>query len=458
MHSFMTSGSHSASRRRIDARARLAVVAALTLGSRSGLTQAPALADRSAQGTAVATGPLAQLAAARATAPANWKCLPAPSLRAGHRVDALVCDAHFVATSIRVAAMSGQLTGASTLCALRVAEGVERAVAYAAAGDSLGARAAEVTTCEGRLLVRDSLTYAPDVLLRACPGLVWSWADRGGADCRPGAAATSARTNGSDAGAAAPARPGDPTRQRARDGALARLARATAFYGEGAYDKAERAALDVARDAERDVAQMGPGGGDVAGYAFATAGAAAALQGRYDEGVERLRKGLSLAPTNGWAATQLAQTLLVLGRNAEAADAARDAVALDGTSFVAHRTLGIALARLGRTEPALAEFSFAIGLAPRDVGSRIERARALNAIGRHTDAADAARDALALRADDAFAFEELGRALAGAGDRAGAVEALKRAVALEPGAHSARERLDSLTRVPAAAAAPSAKP
>ncbi len=375
----------------------------------------------------------------RITQPPNWKCGVDDVLRAYHAIDGLVCDTHFTTAAIRAAVQEHAINGASETCALSVAANLERSLAATMGGDTAAARKSEVTQCEGKTFTRDSLSYDDRVLMRLCPGVIWSWTNRGTSRCtglRLGMDTTASQP-------ASPARalvPGEGARSpvraiRKQQSESARLAAsALDAYAGRDYEKAERQS--------RAALALDSTNAD----AFAALGAATDVLGRYRDAADLLRRAVVLRPDFVWARQQLSTALFDDHRYDDAAEAARGAIAISGESGVSYLMLGQALLKLGRSADALDALGAAARLSPRNATVHAILAEALNGAHRFADAERSAHDAIAVRDRFARPWVALGVALEGEGKAADAVVAYRRALELADWDAFVRERLRALDR------------
>jgi serine/threonine-protein kinase len=81
------------------------------------------------------------------------------------------------------------------------------------------------------------------------------------------------------------------------------------------------------------------------------------VQGRYEEGLEAVRRAAALDPLSPYVSTEFGSALLEAGRYTDAADQLRKAIALDLTRPRPYNLLGRALYLQGRTAEALKEFA-----------------------------------------------------------------------------------------------------
>lgn len=369
-----------------------------------------------AAGAQTPNGARPTLPVVRTTAAPVWRCAIDDALRPRHARDAAICDADFTAATLRASVATGRLTGLETSCALALAANVERSVGLIAIGDTAAARAAQATPCGARVVSRDSVTSDAASLAEECPGMVWSWAARGGRCLTlPIAPDNGMRITRP---AASPVRP--------------LSARARRDFAAGRY----RRAIDDARAA----AAADP----LDDLAHAVAGGAQLLLGYPEYAVEELRLSLRSRPGDSWARERLADALLRSGRDSAAVAAADSALVVDGASPYAWRILGLARARLGQLDSAVAALGIASRLAPDDAAPHLALAQIFNSVHRWSDAEREARVAIEHRDDDHGRLL-LATALAGEGDTAQARRELGRALQLAPWSHDARAMLDSLT-------------
>ncbi|MDQ6831636.1 MAG: tetratricopeptide repeat protein [Gemmatimonadota bacterium] len=375
----------------------------------------------------------------RVTQPPNWKCGVDELMRRNHAIDGLVCDTHFTTAAIRAAVQEHSVSGASETCALSVAANLERSLAATMGGDTAAARRSEATKCETGIFTRDSLAYDDRVLMRLCPGVIWSWTNRGTVSCsalRIGLDSAATRASGFPR-ATSPGYGGrNPVRaMRQQQSESAKLAAsAMDAYGGADYEKAERQSrAAVALDSTN-------------ADALAALGAVTDVFGRYREAADLLRRAVLLRPDDVWARQQLSTALFDDHRYEEAAEAARAAIAVSGESGASYLLLGQALLKLGRSADALAALSTAVGLSPKIAQAHATLADALNGAQRFAEAERSARDAIALRDRYARAWTALGVALEGEGHADQAIPAYRRALELADWDSFVRGRLKALER------------
>jgi predicted O-linked N-acetylglucosamine transferase (SPINDLY family) len=225
-------------------------------------------------------------------------------------------------------------------------------------------------------------------------------------------------------------------------------------------------------------------------------GAVRARQHRHDEAIAALEQALEAEPANRQARGNLVITLsargsqrLAAGQLAEGVEDLRRALTLDPQAGGVESTLGLGLAELGRTDEAIAHYRRALERSPGDIPTlnrlalalmglgRFDEARAqleqaasarpdvletavnlsaLHAeVGRMAEAAAWGRRAVALNEQVPQAHNNLGLALREQGEVAGALAHFERACALAPlNFVSQSNRLLTLNYLPGIEAAP----
>jgi predicted O-linked N-acetylglucosamine transferase (SPINDLY family) len=238
------------------------------------------------------------------------------------------------------------------------------------------------------------------------------------------------------------------------------LSEALSLHRDGAFaEAAERYAA---------VLRIDPNNPD-AHYYLATL---ACQAGRFDEGVDYLRKSLASEPDQARghillgralgalgrheealasfdraiaaAAAETAKAqgyradlLGELGRHAEAVEAYDRALAVSGRSMANWFDRGVALAALSRFEAALESFDRAIELEPDYAPAIVCRAKVLADLHRDAEAAAGLEQALKLAPDDARVWLVRGQALAQMRRSDEAAAAFGKALELDPGLHEA---------------------
>lgn len=105
-------------------------------------------------------------------------------------------------------------------------------------------------------------------------------------------------------------------------------------------------------------------------------GLALASEGRYEEGLDKLRHALQLNPVNAYANIDTGYILLLLNRPDEAISFFREAVRLKPFHAKAHNNLGAALAQTDRLQEAIFHFSEALKIKPDYTDARYNLIRA----------------------------------------------------------------------------------
>ncbi|MGD9536149.1 MAG: tetratricopeptide repeat protein [Alphaproteobacteria bacterium] len=154
--------------------------------------------------------------------------------------------------------------------------------------------------------------------------------------------------------------------------------------------------------------------------------------GRAAEGVEALRKSLSIDARHAEAHRNLGVLLHALGRYDEAAAATRRCIALKPGDAEAHANLALALRKLGRLDAALTSIRRAVELDPKSAGAAFSLGNILTDAGDGAGAEAAFRRAVELRPGHAQALNNLGNALIRRGAPAEAIPCFRQAIASKP--------------------------
>ncbi len=173
-------------------------------------------------------------------------------------------------------------------------------------------------------------------------------------------------------------------------------------------------------------------------YALNDLGNALAILGRSEEAVALFRQALDAKPDFGSAHTNLGHALDDLGRPEEALRHYRRAVELEPDSPEILNNLGVALAKAGLPQEAQPHLEAALRLRPLDAPTHDNLAGTLRALGRIDEALRHHADSLRLKPDSAEAHANFGRTLRTAGRTGEAFAAFERALTLQPGLTSAR--------------------
>jgi Flp pilus assembly protein TadD/SAM-dependent methyltransferase len=161
-------------------------------------------------------------------------------------------------------------------------------------------------------------------------------------------------------------------------------------------------------------------------------GITACQAGRYDAGVELMRRALAVNARNAECYFNLAYALRMLGRLDDAAVHFGKAGALKPDYAAAHLGLGDVLMAQGRLDDARTRYQQAQVLEPRSLDVQLGLANVAMQQGRLDEAAAAYRRVLTLKPDFAEACSNLGIALAGLGEHEEAAALYRRAIALKP--------------------------
>ena len=173
-------------------------------------------------------------------------------------------------------------------------------------------------------------------------------------------------------------------------------------------------------------------------YAYNDLGNEYALLRRPAEAVPQFERALALQPGFASAHSNLGNTLMDLGRVDEALGHLQRAVELDPAYPEGLNNLGVALAKRGQHPESLAAFERALALRPRDAATHDNLAGALRALGRLEEALARHEEALRLAPDVPEALANQGRTLQSAGRPAEALARFERALALKPRLTAAR--------------------
>ncbi len=165
------------------------------------------------------------------------------------------------------------------------------------------------------------------------------------------------------------------------------------------------------------------------------------VRGQSAEGIESLKRAVSLYPQYVRALNDLGAAYMQLGRLEEAADAFSRALKVDARFAYARLNLGITLNRQGKHAEAAAMLGDLFKENPALPGARVNYADALYDAGRIAEAEKLLRAGLddeQLKNGEKSALRyRLGRALSREGKLADAIKELKRATELEPTAYNA---------------------
>jgi tetratricopeptide (TPR) repeat protein/ADP-heptose:LPS heptosyltransferase len=177
-------------------------------------------------------------------------------------------------------------------------------------------------------------------------------------------------------------------------------------------------------------------------------------QGRIAEGIDLVRRALTLDAGQARFHTLLGMALSNIGRHAEALASFDQAIALGAAD--AHGSRADALVALGRLAEAVESFDRALAHDPSSVADWCNRGAALIDLGRATEAAESFARATSLAPDFAEAHYNHGNALTKLERHADAVASYDRALALKPGyvdaLNNRANALNQLGRLPEALA------
>ena len=120
--------------------------------------------------------------------------------------------------------------------------------------------------------------------------------------------------------------------------------------------------------------------------AFELRGAQAMAQGRYDEAIDELRKGVALDPNEPALRHKLATALALKGNQAEALEAMRETVRRSPAFAKGHYSLGLLYLQTGDFARAAAAFAKAIDVEPSYVEPRLQLAQLLRRTGQSMQA------------------------------------------------------------------------
>ena len=130
-------------------------------------------------------------------------------------------------------------------------------------------------------------------------------------------------------------------------------------------------------------------------------------QGRENEAVKTLKKGISLNPTDTCPYDQLGRMHYDLGQYAESIEAFRQEIKLQPSS-VAYHFLGNSYYFTGKLEDALSAYQEAARLTPNYEEAYLELGKVYNRLGCHANAIESYQHALKLQPDDVNAHMGLG--------------------------------------------------
>lgn len=173
-------------------------------------------------------------------------------------------------------------------------------------------------------------------------------------------------------------------------------------------------------------------------FAFNDLGNEYVLLGRPAEAVAFFERSLQIAPNHPSAHNNFGNALSDLGRFEQALHHLQRAVEIEPDNADYLNNLGVALAKAGRPEEGLTTLERAHTLRPDDAATHDNLAGALRALGRTDDALKHHAEALRLRPDWPEALANQGRTWRVAGNPEAALGPLERALALKPALGVAR--------------------
>jgi len=155
-------------------------------------------------------------------------------------------------------------------------------------------------------------------------------------------------------------------------------------------------------------------------------------QGRLDEAEANLQKALTLAPDFAEAHNNLGMVLHAAGRSIEAEACFRQAITIKPGYIKAYNNLGLALHDQGRLDEAETSLRKALNLNPDIAETYINLGMILNSQGKLEEAAACCRRALTLRPNFAEAHYNLGITFGDQGKLAESEASLRQALSLRP--------------------------
>jgi protein O-GlcNAc transferase len=170
--------------------------------------------------------------------------------------------------------------------------------------------------------------------------------------------------------------------------------------------------------------------------------------GRFDEAIVHFERAIALAPNFADAEFSYATALHLMNRSEDALVHFEKAIALNPKFIVALNNRGLALAKLKRFTEAVASYDKALAIQPNFGDAHNNRGNALTALMRFDDALASFDRAIAARPDSAEAHCNRGNALLELGRFDDAAAAFDKAIATRPDFVEAhRGRGDALARV-----------
>lgn len=177
-------------------------------------------------------------------------------------------------------------------------------------------------------------------------------------------------------------------------------------------------------------------GGPTQAEASHMLGVVLAMTGKPGEGVELIRRAISLAPDSSTYAANLGLALRMAGRPLEAFEAFSNALRLDPDHVGAHLNLGNLLQERGELGRAADHHRQAEALAPSNPDAPYNLGVVLRELGRLEEAAACFSRSLSLRPGFADALNNLGTVLAALGQVEEALNCLHQATKANPGSAS----------------------
>ncbi len=169
-----------------------------------------------------------------------------------------------------------------------------------------------------------------------------------------------------------------------------------------------------------------------------------AMEGRYDEAIDLLRKALGVSKNHAQLQFNLARALSDAGRDGEALLHHRKATQLAPGNAEAWLNLGDALQKQDDLEGALQAFDEAVRRAPHFAQAWNNRGTIFKLLGRPVEALASYEKALILKPDLAEVHLHMGAALEDIGNDAGAMMSYRKAAQLNPDLINARRSIAEL--------------
>jgi tetratricopeptide (TPR) repeat protein len=176
-------------------------------------------------------------------------------------------------------------------------------------------------------------------------------------------------------------------------------------------------------------------------------GLALAKLGRMPEAVAQYEAALRLRPKFAEAENNLGLALLELNRPDEALQHLETALRLSPKLATLHFNMGKALAKMGRIDEAIARYKQAIQLNPRDAGACTNLGNAYTQIGRISEAIAWYETGVRTDPNDATAQYNLAMALAQVGRVSEAIDHFQATLRIRPDDAEAQDRLTQLLKL-----------